>query len=232
MFVEEGDLQKNLDRIEKLSGDAARHGCQIVVFPECSDIGWTCEEANELASPIPGPSSDLLCELARSQGIYMVTGLTECADDSIFNSAVLISKDGEILLKHRKINILSIARALYSIGDRLSVADTEFGKIGVNICADNFMSTLHLAESLIQMGATLILSPLWEESYSSLTSDRAVSVVGVSNVGWIRSGAWEGRKCIGCSLAMGPGGETLARGSYGVDAESLIVAEIPVSQGN
>jgi hypothetical protein len=112
------------------------------------------------------------------------------------------------------------------------------------------MSTLHLAESLIQMGATLILSPcawaveadhdndvqpygqLWEESYSSLTSDRAVSVVGVSNVGWIRSGAWEGRKCIGCSLAMGPGGETLARGSYGVDAESLIVAEIPVSQGN
>ena len=42
-----------------------------------------------------------------------------------------------------------------------------------------------------------------------------MTVVGVSNVGWITDGPWKGRKCIGCSLAVGPGGAILAQGPYG-----------------
>ena len=36
-------------------------------------------------------------------------------------------------------------------------------------------------------------------------------------------GPWAGRPCIGTSLAVGPGGEVLAWGPYGVDAEALVV---------
>ncbi len=46
------------------------------------------------------------------------------------------------MLKHRKINILDIAQDLYATGDRLSVASTSFGTVGVNICADNFPDSL------------------------------------------------------------------------------------------
>jgi hypothetical protein len=43
----------------------------------------------------------------------------------------------------------------------------------------------------------------------------------------MNGGPWKGRKCIGCSLAVGPGGEAIAQGPYGEDADELVV--IPVS---
>ena len=53
---------------------------------------------------------------------------------------------------------------------------------------------------------------LWLDSYSELAQLYDLTVIGVSNVGRLTAGPWEGRKVIGCSLAVGPGGEVLARG--------------------
>jgi hypothetical protein len=54
-------------------------------------------------------------------------------------------------------------------------------------------------------------------------------------VGWLTGGPWKGRKCIGNSLAVGPGGRTLAVGPYGVDAEDLTIVEVtatpPIARG-
>jgi hypothetical protein len=56
-----------------------------------------------------------------------------------------------------------------------------------------------------------------------LAHDFELPVIGVSNVGWITTGPWAGKKCIGCSLAMGRDAEVLAQGNYGEDAEQLVV---------
>jgi hypothetical protein len=69
---------------------------------------------------------------------------------------------------------------------------------------------------------------IWHESYTTLARLYDMTVVGVSNVGWLQGGPWKGRKCIGCSLAIGPGDRVLARGPYGADAESLILVSIEV----
>ena len=99
---------------------------------------------------------------------------------------------------------------------------------------------------LARMGARLLLSPsawavdadhddeepyggLWLDSYTELARLYDLTVVGVSNVGWLTAGPWRGRKCIGCSLAVGPGGVILAEGPYGEDAEALIV--VPIERG-
>jgi hypothetical protein len=62
-----------------------------------------------------------------------------------------------------------------------------------------------------------------------------VTVIGVSNVGPITGGPWRGRKCIGCSLAVGPGGQVLARGPYGEAAEAVVCVEViprsPIARG-
>ena len=139
---------------------------------------------------------------------------------------------------------MDIEQGIYSTGDRLGVVQTACGVIGVNICADNFPDSLVLGHSLARMGAQILLSPsawavpaehdsvaepygaLWEGSYRSLASLYEMPVVGVSSVGWITGGPWAGRKCIGCSLAVGACGEIVAKGPYGVDAQELIVAEI------
>ncbi len=246
MLVVGGQVDENLGRAEGMIEKAGGAGCKIVVLPECLDIGWTNPAARELAGAVPGAASERLGAAARQAGIYVAAGLTEKVEDKIYNTAVLISPGGEVLLKHRKINILDIAKDIYSTGDRLGVAQTEVGKVGLNICADNFPETLELGQSLGRMGAQTLLSPcawavdasydnekepygkMWNESYVKLSKLYEMSVVGVSNVGWIEAGVWKGRKCVGCSLAVGPGGEILAEGPYGVEAEELIEVGIEI----
>jgi predicted amidohydrolase len=244
MLVEGGEPKANLERARRVVRSAGARGCKIVVLPECLDLGWTSPSARELAQPIPGSHSDVICEAARESGIYAAAGLTERANDRIYNAAILVSPAGEILLKHRKINELDIALDLYATGKSVSVAETPLGIIGINICADNFPESLDIARCQARMGCRILLSPcawavdadhdnerepyggLWMESYTTLTKLHDMTVVGVSNVGWLRAGPWKGRKCVGCSLAVGPGGKVLARGPYGEAAESLIVVEL------
>lgn len=244
MLVEGGQPQDNLARARRMIHEAAKRSCEIVVLPECLDLGWTCPDTGRLAQPIPGSHSDVIVEAAREAGIVVVAGLAEKAGDRIYNAAVLVSAEGRILAGHRKINELAIAHDIYAIGDRLSVADTPLGVIGVNICADNFPNSLVLGHSLARMGCQILLSPcawavdadhdntqqpygdLWLESYTTLARLYGITVIGVSNVGWLRAGPWQGRKCIGCSLAVGPAGEVLAKGPYGEAAEELIVVQV------
>jgi predicted amidohydrolase len=179
---------------------------------------------------------------------YVVAGLTERAEAKIYNAAILIGPDGRILLKHRKINVLDIAQDLYATGDRLSVAETPLGTIGINICADNFSSSLALGHALARMGAQVLLSPsawavdadydhaqnpygknLWKPAYTTLARLYEMPVVGVSNVGPISAGPWKGRKCIGCSLAVGGDGQVLLQAPFGETAESVLSVDLQLT---
>ncbi|MHA1715487.1 MAG: carbon-nitrogen hydrolase family protein, partial [Promethearchaeota archaeon] len=119
-------------------------------------------------------------------------------------------------------------------------------KVGITICADNFPNSLVFGHSLARMGARMILSPcawavdanhdnekypyggMWIDAYSTLARLYDISVIGVSNVGKIEGGPWDGKICIGNSIAVGPGGELIKKGRYGVDAEELIVLDAEV----
>jgi len=251
--VEGGQPQANLGRAVCAIAQAASQGCRLVVLPECLDLGWTDPSARDLAQPIPGPHADRLAQAARAHKLYVAAGLVERSGQRLYNAAILLGPSGEILLHHRKINELDIALDLYSIGDRLGVVETDLGILGLNICADNFSNSLAIGHVLARMGAQVILSPsawavdadhdnarepygqLWRDSYTQLARLYDVTVIGVSNVGGITGGPWKGRKCIGCSLVVGPGGEILAQGPYGEQAEALVCVQVqvqpPVARG-
>jgi predicted amidohydrolase len=253
ILVEGGQPHRNLDRAAAMVRSAGEAGCRAIVLPECLDVGWTHPSAKHLAKPIPGKHSQLLGDAARSSGLYVVAGLTERSGDEIYNSAVLLSPEGEILLKHRKINELDIASSLYGSGTSLAVARTELGAIGITICADNFPDSLVFGHSLARMGAQILLSPcawavdadhdnfrepygaLWLDAYVPLARMYDLTIVAASNVGWLSDGPWKGRKCIGCSLAVGPGGDVLMKGPYGENAEALLRVEVeprpPIARG-
>jgi predicted amidohydrolase len=242
--VEFGQVGPNLARAVKAIEEAAARGCRMVVLPECLDLGWTFPEAPRLAEPVPGPRSDVLAEAAARCAVYVAAGLTERAGDRIYNAAVLIGDRGELLAKHRKINELVIGQELYATGDRLGVVETPLGAVGMNICADNFPDSLVLGHALARMGCQLLVSPcawavqaghdnarepygeLWLGSYTALARLYDLTVIGVSSVGWLTGGPWKGKKCIGASLAVGPGGRVLARGPYGETAEAVVPVEV------
>src|SRR5689334_10560122 len=159
ILVAGGQADANLGRAILRIKEAAACGCQLVVLPECMDLGWTDPSARELAQSIPGPHSERLACAAREHRIFVGAGLVERAGDRRYNAAVLLDPDGQIRLLHRKINELDIAHDLYAIGDRLGVVETELGTLGLTICADNFPNSLAIGHVLARMGAQVILAP-------------------------------------------------------------------------
>jgi predicted amidohydrolase len=236
------NLTSAADAIEK----AAKQSAQIVVLPECLDIGWTNPNAVKLAQPIGGSVTQTLCLAAKQNKIYVAAGITEKADQKTYNSAILIDPAGVIILQHRKINILDIARPIYTPGESISVVKTPLATIGLNICADNFAQTHYIADAIAEQGAQIILSPcswavpadydnaaepygqLWLDSYTTIAKKHKIATIGVSNTGLIEAGPWKDRLCIGCSLAVGHNAEVLAKAPYGVDAQTIITVDVTI----
>ena len=245
MLVEGGCKTSNLDRAVGCIATAATNGAQVVVLPETMNLGWTHPTSQTEADEIPGGfSCSQLCHAARQHKVYVCAGLIERAGERIFNSAVLIDPQGEVILHHRKLNELEIGHEFYAQGDRLGVARTPLGTFGLMICADAFARSQIVSRTLGLMGADIILSPcawavpadhdnekepygkLWLDNYCPVARDFQMWIVGVSNVGWLTDGPWKGRKCIGCSLVIGPDGEPFLTGPYGVDSETILYADI------
>lgn len=245
MRVVYGDAEGNLARAQDSIRRAADAGAELALLPETLDLGWANPNAAALAEPIPGSRTEALARTAEESGIFVCAGLTERSGEKVYNAAVLLDRKGELRLLHRKINLLTdVEGPCYSVGDRLSVVETDLGVLGVTICADNSGSSLVLAESLCRMGAQIVLSPCawavppdcarayygaeWYGPYARLAKLYQVPTVGVSNVGAVPAGAWAGWFCIGSSIALFPDGVSGATLPYGEDAECLRVLDVPL----
>ncbi len=248
MQIAWGDRTTNQLHATALIREAARNGARMIVLPETCDIGWTNPRAGELAQTIPqGASFQMLRQCAIENGVYLCAGLTERDGDKVYNSAVLINPLGKLLLRHRKINELDIAHDIYAQGQALLVANTELGAIGVMICADGFAKGEVISRSLGYMGTDIIISPCawampenhvpedgprqscvnqWREVYAPVARVFSIYIVGVSGVGRLEAGPWQGRQAIGCSLAFDPNGNELVQCPFGVDAEWISYIDV------
>ncbi|MCF8257812.1 MAG: carbon-nitrogen hydrolase family protein [Flavobacteriales bacterium] len=242
LLVEGTEPDRNLERAERLVARAAQERCDMVLLPETIDFAWTHPDALKEAHPVPGPISLRLCEMARKHGIWLCAGLTEKTTDGNYNTALLIDNGGSIIGAHRKINLLTVEFPFYGVGQKLEVFDTPFGKVGLNICADNYMDAIDIGHCLARMGAQLILSPSsWtvehsiteaEDPYSdkwvrplrTLAQTHGLVIASATSVGYIVGGPYEGKKMVGCSLCVGPQG-IIAQGAYNEFAGDLAIAE-------
>ena len=244
ILVEGGEPERNLQRAIDAIKQAKTKGCDIVLLPECLDLGWTHPSAKTEAEEIPGKWSNMISNVASDLDIWVCAGLTEYKDEKIFNSAILCDNSNNIVIKYRKINVLSDGLEFYSIGNKLSVIDSPFGKIGLNICSDNYIDSLHIGHTLARMGAEIILSPSswtvdystivgkensygskWIEPYTILANLHNLVVCATTSVGTILGGPFEGKKMMGGSLVVGPEG-VLLEGKYNEYAGSLSTLEI------
>ncbi len=245
MKVVGGNRETNLKHAGEMIAEAAGRGADFILLPEAMDLGWTDPSALTEAEPVPGGKTCThLAKLAKKHGVYVCSGLTEKAGEKVYNSAVIINPEGELILLHRKIYELSIGHVYYGLGDRLNVCKTEFGTIGLLICADAVADGYELTRSLAYMGADVILSPsswaapaehdnqkepyggMWNDAYKPIASDFRVWIASCSNVGWMTGGPWKGRKGIGCSMVIGPGGTDVLHGPYGVEADTILYVGI------
>ena len=245
LLVEGGEAERNLQRAEKYIRKAKEAGCALALLPETMDLGWTHPSAYEEAENIPGRRSDFFCALAKELKIWICLGLTEKKADLRYNTALLITEEGEIILTYHKINLLEVEFPYYEVGHLLQVVDTNFGKIGINICADNYLDSVANAHMLARMGAQIILSPSswtvdhsiteemdpyqdkWMKPLSTIAKIYEIPVVAVTSVGQIHGGPYEGKKMVGCSLALNEDG-IITQGEFNEFASDLKVVDINI----
>jgi predicted amidohydrolase len=224
IFCLDGDRSGNLVRIENALREAKQADADIACFPETALFGWVNPEAHTRAHPIPGRDSDLLCRLAQKYGIHLCIGLAEKEEDRLYDSVILIDDKGEILIKHRKMNILTeLMTPAYIPGKEVGATQTRFGKIGLLICADTFKEDI--LEQMAALKPVLVLVPYgwaakeeqWPEHGKELhkTVTKAARtigapVVGVDLVGEITHGPWTGMTYGGKSVAANSRGEIIA----------------------
>lgn len=245
MNVAGGQREKNLRHAADLIRAAAGLGAEVVLLPEAADVGWTHPRSRELATTIPdGEACAVYCEAARRHRVYVCAGLTERDGNRVFNAAVLVSPEGEVLLRHRKLNELAIGHDVYDQGDRLGVVRTPLATFGLMICADGYVPGHYVGRALGLMGADVILSPSawavrpdhdnvkqpygadWERNYAAVAREFRVWVAGCSNVGRIEGGPWDGHLCIGRSVVVDPAGSTALVGPFGSAAEKILMLSV------
>jgi len=164
MSVVGGDKSRNLARAERMIAEAAGRGSRLVLLPEVMDLGWTHPSSVTGAECIPGGEPcRRLSQAASSCGVYVCAGLTERCGDRVFNSAVIIGKNGDVLCTHRKLNELDIGHPYYAQGDRLNVVRTELGTLGLMICADGFAKDRVLSR-------TIIAEHIWDYHFDTGTN--------------------------------------------------------------
>ncbi len=218
--------ETNLRRIEAAIADAAARGADIACFPEACVFGWVNPMAHTAASPIPGTTTDRIAAMAKRYEMMVVLGLAERDGDQLYNAAVLIDSDGEILLRHRKTNILSkLMDPPYTAGPDAdhSVVATRFGRIGLLICADTFKDPV--VAGIAKQDPDLVIVPYgwaapadkWPDHGKSLQSWVAqtarrcnAAVVGIDSTGEIHYGPWKGQVLGGQSVVCDAAGEVLA----------------------
>lgn len=222
----DGDRSGNFLRIENAIIEAKAKKAEIIVFPESAILGWVNPDAYARATEIPGADAEILCALAKKYKVYVCIGIDEKANDQLFDSAILIDDEGEILLKHRKINVLpSLMTPPYAIGEGVRAVDTKFGKIGVMICADSFQEDL-LHQMASQKPALMLIPYGWaapenewpqhgkrlEQVVKNVSQQLNCPVMGTDLIGQISHGPWAGQIYGGQSVACNRDGRIMKIG--------------------
>jgi nitrilase len=178
------DKHATIEKAVALVAQAAGQGAELVIFPEAFIPGypawiwrlrpggdWSLNEqihARLLDSAVDVDSDDLkpLLAAAKQHGVTIVCGMHErdsrMSRATLYNTAVTIGADGELLNRHRKLMPTNPERMVWGFGDAsgLKAIDTPVGRIGTLICWENYMPLARYA--LYAQGVEIYIAPTYD----------------------------------------------------------------------
>ena len=152
--------RENLDQFAKFVAEAAAQKADIVCLPEGVTVCGTKHSYVDVAEAVPGPSTEFLGGLAAKHRLYLVAGIYERDGPAVYNTSVLVGRDGKLVGKYRKVCLpREEIDGGITPGSDYPVFDTDFGRVGMMICWD--VSYPEVARELSARGAEMIFLPIW-----------------------------------------------------------------------
>ncbi|PCI27776.1 MAG: hydrolase [SAR324 cluster bacterium] len=233
------DVEKNLQKSLEFIQQAAQQKADLIAFPECFLFLGKDSLYQEIAEDVRGPLVELFQEQARQNDISILMGSFPEKDPEnqrkIYNTSVLISRQGKVLETYRKIHLFDvelpdlrlIESETVSAGKKVVVADHEIGKVGMTICYD--LRFPNLFQQLNQAGAEIISTPAaftyqtgkahWLTLLQARAIENQVYIAAPGQVGHHN----KKRRSFGHSVIIDPWGKILA---LAPEEECLIYADI------
>ena len=175
------DKQQTLEKTCRYIEEGGKLGLDLLVFPEVYFCGYpfwrgavSVRQSTELAAQMirsairwDGEEAQLMAEAAHRAKVNCVIGCNELSDRpgslTIYNSLIVISRDGKILGRHRKLMPTHSERVYWGMGDAsdIRVFDLDIGKLGTSICYEHHMTLLRAALAIKGEEIHCALWPGW-----------------------------------------------------------------------
>lgn len=238
--IQKAMLDKHIPLIEK----AGEQGVQILCLQEIFNGPYFCPSQDkrwyDAAEPVPGPTCDVMSELAAKHEMVIVVPIYEEAMRGVYyNTAAVIDADGSYLGKFRKQHIPQTSgfweKFFFKPGDGgYPVFETRYAKVGVYICYDRHFPEgwralgLNGAEIVFNPSATVagLSQYLWNLEQRAAAVANTYFVGAINRVG--TEAPWNIGRFYGSSYFSDPRGQTLAQGSETED--EIIIADCDLSQ--
>lgn len=226
------DFARNLAVAEEMIPAAAAAGADILAYPEVFLFIGARKRKLEIAEPLDGPTVSRFREAAARFGMMLLLGSVHekaAGEDSrVYNTAVLIGRNGEILSTYRKLKLFDVALPHLSIRESDTIAPgdapppvvaTDIARIGLSICFDLRYPAIY--QDLRRRGAELVFvpsnftAPTGEAHWSVLLRARAIE-----NQCYVAAPAQAGQhnpgyRSYGHTLAVDPWGRVLCEAAGG-----------------
>ena len=219
------DKQKNINVMRDFVEKSGEKGADIAVLPEMFNCPYSNAYFLDYAEEAGGHSYTALSQAASSNNIYVVGGsIPELDKKSIYNTSFVFDRTGAEIARHRKVQLFSIdipgrlkfsENDTFKAGDKITVFETEFGKMGLIICFDIRFPEICRLTAL--KGAKIIFAPSafgmitgskhWELLFRLRAVENQLFTVGASPS---RDGN-NAYKAYGNSIAVDPWGNILYR---------------------
>ena len=194
------DVQANINKsIIWLEKAVREHEAELVVFPETVTTGYetnlTPEELWDLVDEAPGRITHDIQAAAKNLGVHVVWPTYRRAGErgAVYNSAILIGPDGEIIGIYDKTHPAPWERTdgggWVKVGTRADVFETALGTIGMIICYDGDFPELSRllavkgAEIIVRASALQRSYDIWYITNAARAYDNHVYVVASNLIG-------------------------------------------------
>jgi len=154
-----GAIEQNRYVIVEAIKHAAGKGAEWIVTPELAVCGLQFAHVvgSDWIQPQPDPWMQQVCKLVRTLKRTVFLSCPEREGRRLYNSVFVIGPTGEIVGKHRKINVVSDSLSWSSPGDSAAPIECDGIQVGVLICSDVYTS--NIARALKFEGAQMLVSP-------------------------------------------------------------------------
>ena len=246
------ELDQNISKAKNIIVQAAKKGANIILLQELFQSPYFCIEYDEkifhLAQTFENNKVlQEMSELCKELNVVLPISYFEKSNNAYFNSVAVIDSDGTILGNYRKSHIPDapgyLEKYYFNPGNTgFKVWDTNFGKIGIGICWDQWFP--EAARIMALKGAEILFYPTaignelridydssdaWQRAMQGHAVSNIVPVVASNRIG-VEEVQNQSNGFYGRSFISDHTGKILKEGSR--DKEEILIAEVDLEQNH